>query len=241
MFVLLSSLVISSIAQAQDAVVSPFKGESEASVVIVEGNSSSRTHSAKTKNEYKLDEKSLVTFGAGFLQASAAGVETSRSWNAALRYDFIFQTDVLSLYLQRKAESDPFNGVFVQRDVTDFGAKYVIERSEKLTWFAELGYQSQDTYAGIVDATREVVPFAKIYTEAEYKFNESTKTKLWIEHLPNLKKSAESQSNAELSLSVAMSKVFSLKTAYLINRNNANVDPVKKDNSKWTTALVANY
>lgn len=242
-FIMITLALFSNLVFAQDAKVeeAKFKGESEASSVVVTGNSSSQTLSAKTKNTYQLDEVSLFTGFGSYLQASTNSVESGRAWTAGARYDYIFTKDVVSAFIQRKAESDPYNGSFVQRDITELGAKYIVVKSDDLSFFVEAGYQSQDTYAGLVDNSRTVVPFARVYAEAEYKVSESTKSKLWVEQLANLDKTSENQTNAELSLSVSISKMFSLKSAYLWNRNEAILAPLKKDQSKWTTALVATY
>ncbi len=69
----------------------------------------------------------------------------------------------------------------------------------------------------------------------------TSKTKLWIEHLPNCKKADEYQTNAEISLSASLSTIFSLKMAYLWSRDAAKKSPLKDTTTTWTTALVANY
>lgn len=233
-----TALLISQYAFAQEETVK-FKGESEASSVVVSGNSTSETYSAKTKNTYAISEPDLLTAFGSYLQSRAGGTENNKYWSAGLRYDRVIEKDLFNVFVQRKAEADPLNG-YVQRDISELGGKYVFVKNEALTWFGEIGYQSQDTLvtAGVA---RETVGFARIYSEAQYQLNPSTKTKLWVEHLPNLKRSNESQSNAELSLSVAMNNIFSLKTAYLLNRNDAIAAPLTKDKTTWTTALVATY
>lgn len=230
-------IAVCSLANADQA-TSAYKGESEASSVVVTGNSTTESYNAKSKNTYQFTELDLVTGFGSYLQSRAAGTESNKYWSAGLRYDRVLQKDVFNIFVQRKAEADPYNG-YVQRDTNELGLKYTLLKNNDLNWFAELGYQSQDTYTGVADRT--VVGFARLYTEAEYKITSTATTKLWVEHLPNLKKSSESQSNAELSLSVALNQTFSLKTAYLLNRDEAIVSPLKKDKTTWTTALVANY
>lgn len=217
-----------------------FKGSSEASSVIVSGNSNTEAQSGKTSNTYAVSDLDLANIFGKYLRAVSGGTETNKAWEAGLRYERVFVVDLFSGFLQHKAEHDPYNGVFVQRDSSDIGGKYVIENSDDLNWSAELGYRSSDTYA-IQGATRERVDFIRIYTEAKYKLTDTTTTKFWIEHLPNLKNSSENQTNAELSLAVVISKVFSLKSAYLVNRNDAVAAPFVKDTTTWTTALVADY
>ena len=116
----------------------------------------------------------------------------------------------------------------------------VITKTEILNWFAEFGYRYSSTLP-VVTNTRTTANFLRLYTEVEYKLSLSTTAKLALEHLPNLTKTSESQSNAEISVNVAMTDIFSLKTGYLVNRNEATLPPGKKDTSTWTTALVAKY
>ncbi len=235
---LLSLLVLITItARAEDKT---FTGETEASAVLISGNANNETYSAKTKNTYAISQSDLATIFGKYIRGVSAGTENTKAWEAGLRYERVFTKDLFSGFLQQKVEHDPYNGIFIQRDSSDVGVKYTIEKTDYLNWFAEFGYRYQRTYAAM-ETGYENADFLRIYTEGEYKLSPTATAKLWLEHLPNLKRPKESQSNGEASLSVAISNIFSLKTAYLVNHNEAILSPGKKDTTTWTTALVAKY
>lgn len=236
----LFSILLTISAQAQDSVQveKKFKGESEASTIVVSGNTNSETYGAKTKNTYTFSDLDSVTIFGKLLKTKTAGVETASAWEFGARYERIFTKDVLSGFLQHKAEHDPYNGVFIQRDSTDLGLKYIIDNTDAFNWFTEFGLRSSKVYTG---PTNETLAFGRIYSEMVYKISPTSRTKFWAELLPNFTRPDEYQYNAELSLSVTISTMFSLKTALLLNHNHAILDPQKKDTTTWTTALVATY
>ena len=232
---------------AQDAATKSFDGESEASVVIIDGLSKSETYGGKTKNNYKLTDTDIMTIFGKYIKTStqltgaASKSETARNWEAGIRYEKVFVTDLLNGFLQHKAESDPYNGIFTQRDSTDLGAKYFITKDDTLIWFLEAGarYATQNPDFTDTDGARsKSTTAARLYTEASNKFNESTSGKLWVEYVPNFKSDDFSYSNAEASLTVAMSSILSLKTAYQVYHREIGL---KKDTTTFTTALVAKY
>ncbi len=221
-----------------------FKGESEASAIVISGNANSETYGAKTTNTWSMTEADLATVFGKYVRTKSAGTETSKAWEAGARYERVFIKDLFNGFLQQKAEHDPYNGVFVQRDSTDVGGKYFFKKSDDLTWFGELGYRYSSTYSGLAIAPntyKDNASFARIYSEVTAKFNTSTSGKLWAEYLPNLSDSTKSLTNAEASISVVMTDVLSFKTSVLLNHNEGTVAPGQKDTTTWTTALVAKY
>lgn len=248
---LILAIFTSGIAQAQQT----FKGESEASAIVVSGNLNSQTIGAKTKNTWSFTEDDAAIAFGSYIDGKSEVVDSngfvidalSKSWTAGLRYERVITKDQFSGFIQHMAEADPYNGIFVQRNSTDLGAKYSIIKSETLNWSAELGYRYSDIYKGVRNvnnvATEDTYStnYVRAYTEVNDKFNENVSAKIWFEYLQDTKESDQSLWNAEASLSVVMSSIFSLKTAYLNKHNEGTPSPGKKDTSTWTTALVANY
>ncbi len=234
---LLCFLLLTSQAFAADKT---FSGSSEASAVVINGNSNNETYSLKTENTYTVTEYDLAKVFGKYLRTVATGTESAKAWDAGLRYERIFTKDQFSGYVQQKAEHDPYNGVFIQRDTSDIGAQYTITKSDAFTWLAELGYSYASTYVA-TELDKNTGSYIRGFTSAEYKISTTASTKAWVEHFAPLKSSDKSRSNAELSLVVSMTEMFSLKTAYLINHDEAAISPLKKDSSSWTTALVAKY
>ena len=249
---LILAIFTTGVAQAADET---FKGESEASAIVVSGNLNSQTIGAKTKNTWKFTEDDAAIAFGSYIDGKSEVVDSnglvidalSKSWTAGLRYERVITKDQFSGFIQHMAEADPYNGIFVQRNSTDLGAQYHIIKSETLNWLAELGYRYSDIYKGIRNvnnvATEDTYStnYVRGYTEVSDKFNANVSGKLWFEYLQDTKESDQSLWNAEASLSVVMSSIFSLKTAYLVKHNEGTPSPGKKDTTTWTTALVANY
>ncbi|MBC7458645.1 MAG: DUF481 domain-containing protein [Bdellovibrionaceae bacterium] len=254
MFKQLIILAIFASAAAQ-AAGETFKGEAEASAIVVSGNLNSQTIGAKSKNTWNFTEnEAAIAFGS-YIDGKAEVVDSngqvinalSKSWTAGLRYEHVITKDQFSAFIQHMAEADPYNGIYVQRNSTDIGAKYSIINSETLNWLAELGYRYSDIYKGIHNinnvATEDTYAtnYVRGFTEVSNKFNLAVSGKLWFEYLQDTKKSDQSLWNTEASLSAVMTSLFSLKTAYLVKHNEGTPSPGKKDTTTWTTALVANY
>lgn len=224
-------------ALAQDAAPTPWAHESELALVTTTGNSETDSLSAKQKSTYKFD-RSGVTSTARFLRSSTSGTETARSWDAGLRYDFSL-SDSWSLFVGGLLEAEPYAGI-VQRNSADFGSKYVILKNDEINWVSELGLRYSDTYN--TSFQHESATFVRLYSEASAKVNESVSAKLWAEYLPNLKAAEAYLANGEASFTTIMSKVFSLKLAYLARYQNEPQAPgAKRLDTVFTTSLVARF
>lgn len=239
-FIVLTAVVVVLTTHAQE--VGVIKGESEASSIIIGGVKKTETYNAKTKNTYGITDLDSVTVFGSYTSGKTDGVESARSWLAGLRYERVIVKDIFSGFLQHQAESDVFNGIFIQRDSTDLGGKYFFVKNERTTWFGEFGFRNTVLYAD-QSLPKETVGYARFYTEAAQVVTDTVNVKLWVEHLPPLKDSVLSKAltNAEASISVAMSSVLSLKMAYLLNRNEAGTTETEKNKTTWTTAIVAKY
>ncbi|MCK6599659.1 MAG: DUF481 domain-containing protein [Bdellovibrionaceae bacterium] len=218
---------------------SSWKHESEASVVQVGGNTTSESYSAKQKTSYKI-ETHVLTGSARYLQAKANQLETAKQWDASLRYEKELG-EKWGVFLQHGAENDTFAG-YVQRDNTDMGGKYFFLKEADRNFFGELGYRYTKTQfvAGDVSFSNS----ARVYLEYGVKLNESVTGKIWLEYLPNLK-SSESDDyllNYEPSINVMMNQILSLKVSYLVKyHNKTKTDSEKKEDTTFTTALVAKF
>lgn len=233
---LLTTLLISGAVFAQDESKSPWTHESEVSLISVDGNATSESYSAKQKTQYTfLDSNSLV-MTARYLNSRAEGLETARSWDAAGRYERAL-SERQSAYLGHGAESDVYNG-YIQRDNTDIGAKHYFSKSDATVFFAELGYR----YTKELNALGTTFSnYGRLYTEISQKQNESLTYKLWIEYLPNFTDNDAYLLNAEPSINVMLSQIFSLKTAYLVKYRNAVLPDEERADTTFTTSLVAKF
>lgn len=219
------------------ALASDWSHESEAGVVLVNGNSQSATYSAKSKTEYSPGKESFALSG-NFLRAKANSVESAENWLLQLRYEHAY-TDHLSGFLAQGVEGDKFAGI-LQRYNSDVGAKYFFYAVEGVgTWFGEAGYRfTREHTPGRWDSLHK----GRIYTEGKKYWGESVSTKLWVEYIPTLSRFRNWLLNTELSVESDLSTVLSLKTAVLLRYNNTPPkDTTQAADTTFTTALVAKF
>lgn len=230
---MLLALLLALTAQASEV-----SHESEAGVVVANGNSHTESYTVKSKTEWK-HGPDTYSLGGHFLRATANNVQSAENWLVGLRYEHAF-TELLSGFLAQSVEGDIFAGI-KQRYNSDAGAKYHFYKTEKdFLWFAEGGYRF--TREHTTRGTKESFHKLRIFTEAEKYWNETVSSKLWVEYLPNLTKARSWLLNAELSLNAALSSIFSVKTGILLRYNNTPpVATAQEADTTFTTALVAKF
>lgn len=233
--ILATALSVSLMAQAQDATNPTFKGESEASAILIEGAHKVDTFGAKTKNTWNITDMDAAILFGHYTKAETDGVVSADAKSIGVRYERVLIKDELSAYAQAMYDEDPISGVFSARQSYDAGIKYFFVKNDSTTWLGELGYRYSKTSLLGAEGYNN---YARIYTEVQHKMNENVSGKLWFEYLPNLKDSDQNLWNAEASLSVVMTSVLSLKTAYLVNHADGRTP---ENNTTWSTALVAKY
>ncbi len=213
-----------------------FSNESEAGVVLSTGNSSIRAFNFKQLNAYVWDANS-VKFDGRFLGSTNNGAENARFFNLGLRYERAL-SDSFSLFAAETYQSDVFAG-YDNRFNTDLGVKYNIVKDESTTWFVEAGYRhiAEKLVAGASNNRSN----ARVYTEATYLFTKSVSGKLWVEYIQSVENGKDALINTELSISVLLSEVLSLKTGYLLRYNNNPSAPAQTTDTTFTTSLVAKF
>lgn len=214
------------------------KNESEAGVVITNGNSHTQSYSVKDKTTWNV-ARDTYAFTGSWLSSSSAGVKSAESWLLALRYERAL-SESLSAFLQQSAEGDQFAGI-LQRFNTDLGAKTYFYKTEKdFTWLAEGGYRFTKEHT--TKGANENYHKARVYTEAEKYFNEAVSSKLWMEFIPNFTLTRAWLLNSELSVSAAMNAIFALKSGIMLRYNNLPpVATAQKSDITFTTALTAKF
>lgn len=212
--------------------------ETEAGLVLANGNSHSETYSAKSKTEYSTGPETYSLSG-NFLSAKAKDVKSAESWLVQLRYEHAY-TDHLSGFLSQGVEGDRFAGI-LQRYNSDIGAKYYFYAIEgDVTWFGEFGYRFTREHR--TTEAWESLHKARLYTEFEKYWSEAVSSKLWVEYIPTLTRFRNWLLNTELSLSSELSTVLSIKSAILLRYNNTPaLATTQKSDTTFTTALVAKF
>jgi putative salt-induced outer membrane protein len=234
-----SVLVASSVAIAAVSTVHAqegWKNESQVGIVTTSGNTDTSTLSASQITTYNFS-KNVVRFTAGYLYQETSDVVSAKAWNLGLRYEREL-SERFSIFAAETVLSDKFKDLR-QGYNTDVGAKYFFSKDDTLTWFGEAGYRFTRQNATIANTN---LHFARLYTEIEKKFSDTVSVKYWVEFLPNFTISEDWQANSELSLSAALSKVFSVKSAYLLKFDHLpNAAGLKPADKVLTTSLVAKF
>jgi len=215
--------------------------ESEVAAVSVSGNTETESYSAKQKTTYKWSENSLTLTGS-YLE-NRGRVEnrtetTAKQWDAGARYDRVV-SELWGAYIGHRAEANRFAG-FIQRDISDFGAKYLIRKSDELTWKAEAGYAYIKTYNTAYENLYD--PSYRLYTEAVRQLEKNLSVGYWIEYLQSFSKAKVFFINTEASLNVMLNQMFSVKTSYLLRYQNFRAPNQEKyTDTTLTTSLIARF
>ncbi len=152
-------------------------------------------------------------------------------------------SEKFSLFTGFEYESDTFAG-FDNRSNFDLGGKYYfITDGDKHYFFNETGYRlSKENRVEGSDPDSITSHIARVYFEWGKQLSESTKTKFWVEYLPDFSNTRNYRFNFEPSLQVSMTKMLSLKMAYLGKyRNEPSTAGNLKFDYTYTTALVADF
>jgi putative salt-induced outer membrane protein len=215
-----------------------FSNSSEANIIVTGGNSQLETYNLNTTNKYKLSEKNNLTLAGHYTYGTSSDLESARNWDASLRYDRELNAK-WSAFFGEQLEGDKFSGVKTRFN-TDLGAKHSLYKSEKSVINAEAGYRyTVERLEGGLPTDQQQK--ARLYTEGTRKFKEGIEGKLWVEYIPNFSEGTDWLMNIEPSLSIILSKTFSLKLAYKGQYDNLPTAGNKKYDYTYTTGLLANF
>lgn len=214
-----------------------WKHESSAGVLVTTGNAPTQTFDVQQKTDFAWDLNALF-LTSSFLRASARSVESAYRWTLGSRYERSLAKK-WGIFVGEKIEGDKFAG-FLQRYSTDVGGRYSLIDTEATQWKAEAGYRYQ--YENRFTGATFTSSLVRLYSEAEKKWNESLSTKLWAEYLQSFSLWNDQYLNAELSLNTKLSRVFSLKTGYLMRYRRLLPPLIEKNtDTTLTMALVAKF
>jgi len=214
-----------------------FTNESEAGIAVASGNTKSKNYNVKQANSYKFDAN-VLKFDARYLNSYSNNDESARYIFGGLRYEREL-SDRFSLFVAQGFESDKFAGYHL-RHSSDIGVKYNIIKEETFYWLVETGYRY--TNEKLNNGSHNYKNSVRGYTETEKKWNPSVSTKYYLEYLPNVKEGKDYQINTELSVSAALTSIFSIKSAYLLRYDHLPAaTATTKTDTLLTTALVAKF
>lgn len=247
--VLISALIISglyfplsSVAESQSfdeaQESSPkLKGEFEASLVLLTGNSDSESNFVKGNLVQTLGEN-RYTFKGDFARSESDDVETAKRWSLATRYDRLFR-GFGSAFIGETFESNRYAG-FSHRFNSDLGASWNAYRSSLIDLIAEGGYRnSREKETGSDDFETENKGRIKLESILKSK---TFKLTLWVEYLPNFTNADNWQANSELSIRYVLNDLISLKTSYLVLYDHKPNDAsLEETDTTLATSLVASF
>lgn len=212
--------------------------ESEAGVIVATGNSDTQTYSVKQTTSYKW-AANLAKFTGSYLLGKSAGIENARAWDLGLRYEREISERV-SAFAAYQVDSNVFTGVDLRHSV-DLGGKYFFLKTDSVTVSNETGYRFLSE--NLLQPSRTVNShLGRLQFEWLQKWNDFVSHKFYVEYLPNFSTWQDYRINVEPSLSIMLSKVFSLKLAYLMQyRNVPAAFGKKRFDSLYTTSLVAKF
>ena len=220
--------------EAADA--SRFSNELEAGVVLSTGNSNIRAFNLKQANAYEWAGNTLK-FDGRYLGSSNSGTENARFLTLGVRYERAL-SDRFRLFAAETYQSDIFAG-YNRRFNTDLGVKYLIVKDTETDWFVEAGYRH--IAEELTTGTNNNRSNARLYTEAMHKLQKNISVKLWVEYIQSVENTQDLLLNSEISASVLLTEVFSLKLGYLLRFNNNPLVPKQRADTTFTTALVAKF
>lgn len=232
----LSVTVATTVADA--ALLEGLRNESEAGVIVVTGNASTKTYNIRQRTDYEWAEKHEARFEGQYLNGYTGQLETARRWSLGLRYGHKLDANT-SLFAGQALASDVFAG-FDQQYNTDFGLRQILTKTETLEWSAEAGYRYQMEYRTI--GTDKEQHLGRVFSELSYRYSEFVLAKADVEYLPNFTAPRDWQVIGEAALFTTLSSVFSFKTGYEARYRNVLIGTAtERLDSVFTTALVAKF
>ncbi|MBT5094379.1 MAG: DUF481 domain-containing protein [Halobacteriovoraceae bacterium] len=213
-----------------------FNNESELTTIINGGNTEQETWNSKTLNTY-LKNKNTYKLGGHYSYGKADDELNARNWDLNTRYERTL-SEKWSAFSAIQREEDFFASLEYRWNY-DLGGIYKFKLEKKQNLHFEAGYRR--TLESDLEGRKTNGSKLRLYTEYSRQHNESLFYKLWVEALPNVSESDDWQVNFEPSLNLIMSKVFSLKLAYLHRYDNQPTPDSKKSDYQYTTSLIAKF
>lgn len=242
-FASLCSVFISATALAQPS------NESEAGVVVNQGNTESQAVTLKSLSKYTLLEKYNLSLRGEYYQTKGevGGVSELTSENSLveLKGERLFN-EHLGAFAIGSWSKDNFRG-FEDRLEGGVGLSYHFIKSDTLTFFTEQGYSFRQETAyvsGPATGPKTDTSFWRAYFEATNKFTETLSAKLWVESKLNVEDTEDVEIRIEPSLDVILYGNFSLGLAYRVSFDNVppEATPAKERiDHLYTTTLKVKF
>lgn len=213
-----------------------FGHESELTAIINGGNTEQETWNAKTINTLSIT-RNTYKLGGHYAYGKAGDELNTRNWDLFARYERTLGKK-WSAFAASQREEDFFASLEYRWN-HDFGGIYRFIMSDKQNLHTEVGYRR--TLEKDLEGRKSNGSKLRIYAEYNRQQNENLYFKLWIESLPNISESGDWQLNGEPSLNFVLSKILTIKMAYLHKYDNRPSVGKKKSDYQYTTSLIAKF
>ena len=249
-FLALKSLIFGVVMALSTAVLAQdnsFSSESEAGVIVNQGNTESQSVTFKTLNKYTLLENYNLSLRGEYFQTKGevGGVSelTSENSLAELKGERLFNEKLGAFALGSWAK-DNFRG-FEKRIEGGLGLSYHFIKSDTLKFFTEQGYSfRQETASGPASGPVSDTSFWRSYFELSNKFSDTLSAKVWLESKLNVENTEDIEIRFEPSLDVILSGNFSLGLAYRLSYDNVPPDATparERLDHLYTTTLKVKF
>lgn len=215
-----------------------FTSEDTATINITGGNTDLKTYALQSLNTYEWSKHSAKLSGA-YNYGESDKVRSSENWNLGLRYSLLLSKKV-SVYLGELLEADRFAGI-KKRYNTDLGSKYTFIENDSMNLFCELGYRYTVEKSTNTSTKDKKDSKGRAYLETSKNFKKDLIGKFWLEYLPNFSQTDDYLINLEPSITMALSSIFSMKSAYHWKYNNAPNTGIGKHDYTYTLSLITKF
>jgi putative salt-induced outer membrane protein len=212
--------------------------ESEVATLATGGNTNVQTYLLRSKNQYSR-RANTYRFSGHYAYGEANDSVNVRDWDATLQYERMMSS-ATGLFLGEVVEGFRFRNIKARYN-TDLGFKYHFIKTDRQNLFSELGYRYtiEDRYNPNENLYESKV---RLYQEFNRKITETFLGRVWLEYIPNFTDEREYLINFEVSGTVILTSIFSLKIAYRGFYDNPPASPeLRNFDYQYTTALVSKF
>jgi len=187
--------------------------------------------------KYIPSEKVKGIWTVNALSAETDKVKTAQKYATVLRGDYKVSAGAYS-YAEAGWMKDRFSGI-EDRYTAGLGLGYAVLRTSRQQLDTEAGVTYTDeTYTNNKD---DNFAGGRLFAKYAYLFTDKNSFSQSAEHLHNFDNSDDYRLNAETAFIAALNGFLSLKTSYLVQKDNEPVPGSKDTDTRLAVTLVANF
>jgi len=235
--VVLALVTVPLTALAEEKETSRWTDQAELGYVSTSGNTSTSTLALRNDLGYSFADNIKGTWSLRVLNAETAGITTAERYFTEFRLDFGFSERLYGFGKANWLQDRP-SGVDY-RITAGVGAGYHFLTGPKHDLLGEAGFDYTDEK--YTDDTGGNFLATRLFGKYGYNFNDKNRFTQSLEYAPDLGRLSNYRFNSETAFTSAISDIFSLKTAYVINYNNEPPAGFGKTDKVFSVTLVADF